>query len=227
MARETDQSTQPHPTAEHIGQDARALIDALAPISSPLALERGQVLFNEGDPADSLYWIESGMLEISMLSPEGRRLTLDILRGGAVVGEISMFDPGPRTASITALEASHLRMVRHADVIRALSETPKLALALFQVAGQRMRWMNAQMMEQATLVAPIRVARRLLYLTRNSDDALHLSQEELADFSGTTREAVSRAFKGWKKAGLIEVSRRGIRILDRETLEFMAESPDD
>lgn len=211
-------------------QDADGLIATLAPISSRQLLTKGEVLFNEGDAdngsADGLYWIVHGMLDISVLSPEGRRLTLDIARDGAVIGEITMFDPGPRTATVTALEATELRVVRHGDVLHAIAEDSDLALALFRIAGQRMRWMNGQMMEQATLVAPVRVARRLLYLTRDSNEELHLSQEELADFSGTTREAVSRAFKGWKKAGLIEVSRRGIRVLDRATLEALADIDD-
>lgn len=203
------------------------LIAALAPLATQLSLSKGEVLCNEGDDADCLYWVTAGMLEISVLSEEGRRLTLDIARRGAILGEIAMFDPGPRTATITALDPSDLCRVRHGDVRAALSKDPTLASDLFRIAGQRMRWMNTQMMEQATLIAPVRIARRLLYLTKGSPEALHLSQEELADFSGTTREAVSRAFKVWKAANLIEVNRRGIRVLNRDTLAVLADLPGD
>ena len=209
--------------ADDVNQANAVLIAALAPIATHVSLSKGEVLFNEGDDADSLYWVTAGMLEISVLSEEGRRLTLDIARSGAVLGEIAMFDPGPRTATITAMDPSDLCRVRHGDVRDALSKEPTLASDLFRIAGQRMRWMNAQMMEQTTLVAPVRIARRLLYLTKGSPEALHLSQEELADFSGTTRDAVSRAFKVWKSADLIEVTRRGIRVLDRETLSVLAD----
>ena len=227
MARAPDRHGQPSSnSAGSFSQDAESLMEALGPLSSPLALKKGEILFNEGDEADTLFCVEQGMLEVSLLSPEGRRLTLDIARDGALLGEIAMFDPGPRTATITALESSSLRVVRHGDVLHAMDEDAALARSLFRIAGQRMRWMNAQMMEQATLVAPVRIARRLLYLTQSSSDELHLSQEELADFSGTTREAVSRAFKGWKKAGLIEVSRRGIRVLDRAMMETLADAAD-
>ncbi len=202
---------------------ALELIETLAHLSSQVKLDKGEILFNEGDDSQTLYWVESGMLDISVLSAEGRRLTLNIARKRDILGEITMFDPGPRTATINAMEPSVLRAVAHSDILSAMKEDMDLTLALFRIAGQRMRWMNGQLMEQTTLVAPIRIARRLLYLTRHTEEELHLSQEELADFSGTTREAVSRAFKVWKNAGLIKVSRRGIQIIDRATLEVFAD----
>lgn len=221
------QSRPPESEAPKGAQDtdgaALELIETLGHLSSQVKLAKGKTLFNEGDDSQTLYWVESGMLDISVLSAEGRRLTLNIAREQDILGEITMFDPGPRTATITAMEPSVLRAVAHSDILMAMKEDMDLTLALFRIAGQRMRWMNGQLMEQTTLVAPIRIARRLLYLTRHTEDELHLSQEELADFSGTTREAVSRAFKVWKKAGLIKVSRRGIQIKDRATLEVFAD----
>ena len=87
-----------------------------------------------------------------------------------------------------------------------------------------MRWMTAQLNEQVFLPMPARLARKLLYLTRaDVRGQLSLSQSELAEFVGATREAVSKTLSNWRKAGLIEISRGGLTILDRGGLTVLAD----
>jgi CRP-like cAMP-binding protein len=202
------------------------LTDLLESVSSEVSLAAGQVLFEQGDEGDALYAIIAGSLEFSILSREGRKLSLDVMRPGALFGEIALFDPGVRTATVTALEPSRVCGVKNADVLRAIRQTPELGIDMIQLAGERMRWMSSQINEQVFLSLPARIARKILYLTVDGSGqltTLSLSQSELAEFVGATREAVSKTLSLWKRAGVIEGSRGGITVRDRNALQVMAD----
>ena len=199
----------------------REMLDSQA---SDIRLSQGEVLFEQGDTGDALYAITEGALEFSILSAAGRKLTLDLMRPGAVFGEIALFDPGTRTATVTATEPSRLRRLRNRDILNQIQKYPDLAGDLLRLAGQRMRWMNAQLNEQVFLPMPVRLARKLLYLTPEAGNGrLGLSQSELAEFVGATREAVSKTLSNWKRNGIIEINRGALQILDRKALGLLAE----
>lgn len=203
--------------------DLRDMLDAL---SSDVALAKGEVLFEKGDEGDALYAIISGSIECSVLSREGRKLSLDVMLAGALFGEIALFDPGPRTATATALEPTQLRVVRNADVLQAVRAAPDLAVDMIQLAGERLRWMSRQLNEQVFLPLPARLARKILHLTMlNAEEKaeLPLSQAELADFVGATREAVSKTMSSWKSARVIDASRGGLRVLNRDALQKISD----
>ncbi|WP_425300347.1 Crp/Fnr family transcriptional regulator [Pukyongiella litopenaei] len=194
--------------------------------ATELSLDRGQVLFEHGDDGDALFAVVAGAVDITILSVDGRRLALDVMRPGAIFGEIALFDPGPRTATATAAEPTRLLRIRYADVMAQVRRNPDLAVDLIQLAGERMRWMNRQLKEQVFLPLPARLARKVLYLTRDTGDApaaLGLSQAELAEFVGATREAVSKTLSAWRKAGVIRATRGGLEVLDRAALRSLAE----
>ena len=202
------------------------LVELLNSVASEVVLDEGQVLFEQGDTGDALYAIMSGSLEFSILSREGRKLSLDVMRPGALFGEIALFDPGTRTATVTALEPSVVRGVKNADVLKAIRRAPELGIDMFQLAGKRMRWMSSQLNEQVFLPMPARLARKILYLTIDGSDhlaVLTLSQAELAEFVGATREAVSKTLSLWKRAGVIDATRGGLKVLDRDALQVMAD----
>lgn len=204
-------------------EDLRRLLESVA---TEVALETGEVLFEQGDPGDALYAIVSGSLEFSIISREGRKLSLDVMRPGALFGEIALFDPGTRTATVTALEPTRVRGVKNADVLDAIREKPGLGIDMIQLAGERLRWMSSQLNEQVFLSMPARLARKILYLTVDGSghlSLLTLSQAELAEFVGATREAVSKTLSIWKRAGVIDASRGGVRVLDRSALQVMAD----
>ena len=189
-----------------------------------IQLKEGEVLFEQGDDGDALFVIISGSIEFSILSAHGRKLSLDIMRPGAIFGEIALFDPGPRTATATALEPSLVCRVRNPDVLRQLNVHPEVAADMIRLAGQRMRWMNTQLNEQVFLPISSRLARKLLHLTAETEATeLSLSQSELAEFIGATREAVSKTLSSWKRIGVIDVGRGGLTIRDRDALHALAE----
>ena len=207
----------------HASQDLLRLLNSVA---TEVELEEGEVLFEQGDTGDALYALMSGTLEISIISREGRKLSLDVMRPGALFGEIALFDPGKRTASVTALEQSRVRGVKNADVLAAIREAPGLGIDMIQLAGERMRWMSSQLNEHVFLPMPARLARKILYLTVDGSEhlaLLTLSQAELAEFVGATREAVSKTLALWKRAGVIDASRGGVKVIDRNALQVMAD----
>lgn len=205
---------------------SQELVRLLNSVATEVDLEEGEILFEQGDQGDALYAIMSGSLEFSILSREGRKLSLDVMRPGALFGEIALFDPGTRTATVTALEPSCVRGVKNADVISAIRKAPDLGIDMIQLAGERMRWMSSQLNEQVFLPMPARLARKILYLTVDGSEHLSmltLSQSELAEFVGATREAVSKTLSLWKRAGVIDATRGGVKVLDREALQVMAD----
>ncbi len=198
----------------------------LGGLATEMTLEPGEVLFEQGDEGDALYAIMTGRLEISVLSQDGRKLGLDVMGPGALFGEIALFDPGVRTATVTALAATTLRRLRNPELLHEVRKAPVLAADLIRLAGQRMRWMNLQLSEQVFLPVPTRLARKVLYLTPETTTGateLVLSQSELAEFVGATREAVSKTLSTWRRMQVIELSRGGLRILDRPALRVLAE----
>jgi CRP-like cAMP-binding protein len=199
-------------------QELRAVIEAVA---VRRRLRGGEVLFAQGEAGDAFYVIEQGKIEISVHSRDGRKLALDILRDGDVFGEIALFG-GERTATATALVDCTLRQIRRGEVLAALRQQPALALDFIEVLCDRLRVISRKLEERAFLPVPVRIAKRLLYLDAKLSDAdggLRVSQSDLADFVGATREAVAKTLALWRAHGWVALSRGAIRIVDRAALE--------
>lgn len=201
-----------------------ALRTLMIDLAKPKTLVAGDVLFSQGDVGETLFGVASGKLEISLLSPEGTKLILAIMHEGDILGEIALFAPGPRTATVTALAPSVVWGVKNTDVLAALRSNPDLQMDMIELAGQRMRWMGQQYSEQIFVDVPTRLARRILYLLGPHDTELRMSQHDLASFVGVTRETVSKTLSIWKKTGVIALGRGSIMILDRAELNKLSEN---
>ncbi|WP_170759241.1 Crp/Fnr family transcriptional regulator [Ruegeria lacuscaerulensis] len=215
------------PDSGFLSEASDRLKAMLAAQASEISLDRGDVLFEQGDAGDALYAILEGTLEVSFLAMSGRKLSLTLMRPGEVFGEIALFDSGPRTATIAAAEPSRVLRVRQGDVMNQIRLHPDLAVDMIRLAGLRMRWMGSQLNEQVFLPMPIRLARKLLHLSELQDGPatrIALSQSELAEFVGATREAVSKTISSWKRDNVVEASRGGLMIQDFEALKELAES---
>ncbi|MCU9837786.1 Crp/Fnr family transcriptional regulator [Ruegeria sp. WL0004] len=214
------------PQSGFLAEASPRLRQMLSAQANEVRLERGAVLFKQGDAGDALYVVIDGAMEVSILSLDGRKLSLDLLAPGAIFGEIALFDPGTRTATVTATEPARLLRVLRADVMRELQDHPELAVDMIRLAGQRMRWMGRQLNEQVFLPVPTRVARKLLHLAPRQGaqaGAVRLSQAELAEYVGATREAISKTLAVWKRQGIVDVTRGHVLIRDFPTLEALAD----
>jgi CRP-like cAMP-binding protein len=189
----------------------------------PLRLAKGDCLFDQGDHDDRLYILDDGLLEVSVLSASGRKLALNQLRPGAVFGEIAIFDPGPRTARIEALNASGVRAIRQKALLAELVRAPDLAAEMLRLAGRRMRWMSRQVEDHVFLPPAARLASKMLYLAGDSGQ-IAMSQAQLADYVGVTREVVSKTLASWRREGIVEVTRGKITLRDPDAIEDIRNS---
>ena len=202
----------------HATQELRRAIEAGA---TRATLSGGEVLFTQGEAGDSFYVIDRGKIEISAHSRDGRKLALDILGEGDIFGEIALFG-GDRTATATALTDCALRRIRRGEVMATLRRRPELALDFIDVLCNRLRMLSRKLEERVFLPVPVRVASRLLYLDAKlggASGAVAVSQADLADFVGATREAIAKTLAVWRSRNWVTLSRGSIRIVDRAALE--------
>lgn len=183
-------------------------------------LHAGVVLFSEGDQGDALYIVQQGAIEISVHADDGRKLALDILRGGEAFGEIALFG-GNRTATARALEDCALLAIHRADVLESFRHRPDLALQFIDLLCVRLRDLSDKLTERAFRPLPGRLASRLLYLDVKvgRDGQVAVSQSDLADFVGATREGVAKVLATWRLQNWVALARGSVCILDRAALE--------
>ena len=198
------------------------LAAALQGLARPISLGVGEVLFHQGDPGGDLFVIEDGVIEISVISDDGRKLTLNTLAEGQAFGEIALLDEGPRTATAIALRETRLTRIARAALVAAIREVPDLGIELMALAGRRLRWVNALLEERAFDPLAVRLARRLCQLDaqarRRGEASVAIGQEELAAYASASRVAVANVLGAWKRDGSIRTERGRITLLDRERM---------
>jgi CRP/FNR family cyclic AMP-dependent transcriptional regulator len=194
------------------------------------SLRRGEILFNEGDDGDQLYVVIEGKIKLGRTSPDGRENLLAILGPGQMFGELSFFDPGPRSATATAVTDVELKTLGHTALSPVLETHPKVAHALLNQLAGRLRRTNEVVGDLVFSDVPGRVAKALLDLAsrfgRRADDGVHvnhdLTQEELAQLVGASRETVNKALADFASRGWLRLEPRSVVILDLERLQRRA-----
>ena len=200
---------------------------ALRASMDAVQLRKGQVLFLEGERGERLYIITEGKMKLGHTSADGRESLLAVLGPGELLGELSLFDPGPRTATATALTDVSLMGLGHLALRPWLTGRPEVAEALLAALAQRLRRTNEQMADLVFSDVPGRVAKTLLELgekfCRPQPDGLHvthdMTQEELAQLVGASRETVNKALADFAARGWIRLESRSVVLLDPERLE--------
>jgi CRP-like cAMP-binding protein len=185
-------------------------------------IEKGDVLFAEGDPGERLYVILDGKVKLGVTSADGRENLLGVLGPGEMFGELSLFDPGARTATATALTDAHLKALGRDRLNAWLTGRPELASALLQALAQRLRRVNEQMSDLVFSDVPGRVAKALLDLGErfgvSTDEGLlvthDMTQEELAQLVGASRETVNKALADFAGRGWLRLEPRAVILLD-------------
>jgi len=209
-----------------ISEEARKLILTSA---LPLTLKKGQRLFERGDPGGTMYVVTQGIIEISIVSTNGRKISLNLISAGNCFGEVNMIDNRNRTASAVALQPTSLQPIGRNTFFAAARLSPELAITIAEILCERVRWVSDAVEDYALLPLDRRLARRLLLLHdqfSRSDGAIEIAQSDLADFAGATRESTNKILMNWKSLGLILMGRRSIHLIDRESLDRLAHESD-
>jgi CRP/FNR family transcriptional regulator, cyclic AMP receptor protein len=206
----------------------QATTERVAALATRRVYSAGAVVFMRGDPGDSLCGVVSGRVRISASRPGGKEVFLNILGPGEAFGEIALLDGQSRTATATTLASTELIIIRRDRFSELLVSEPQLAMHLIQLLCERVRW-TAQLMEDSALLGvPARIAKRLLSLARlqgqaaTNDTKLAISQEELAQFLGVSRQIVNQHLQAWKQAGWIVSGRGSVTLADIRSLEKVA-----
>jgi CRP-like cAMP-binding protein len=178
----------------------------------PVSLAASQTLFVAGDEGDGCYRIEEGLLKASVATATGGERILAILGPGSVVGELSMIDGAPRSASVTALRDSKLSFVDRADFEAFGRSTPELYRHITTLLAQRLRDTNEALVATNFLSVKGRVARSLLSLAEAFGGDVgqgrilirqKVSQSDFAAMAGVARENVSRVLNDWANRSLV------------------------
>ncbi|MFN8075298.1 MAG: Crp/Fnr family transcriptional regulator [Kineosporiaceae bacterium] len=193
-------------------------------------LPRGDVLFHEGDPGDRLYVIVEGKVKLGRTSSDGRENLLAILGPGEMFGELSLFDPGPRNATATAVADSLLLGLGTEELHAWLAGRPDVARQLLAALARRLRRTNEALADLVFSDVPGRVGKALLDLSerfgRPAEDGLRvahdLTQEELAQLVGASRETVNKALADFAARGWLRLEARAVVLLDIERLRRRA-----
>jgi CRP/FNR family cyclic AMP-dependent transcriptional regulator len=192
--------------------------------------QRGEAIFTEGDAGGELHVILSGKVKISRAATDGRENLLAVLGPGDLFGELSLFNPGPRTATAAAVTDAQLATFAHDDLRPLIVEQPDIAAELLRVLAERLRQTNDAMADLVFTDVPGRVAKALLSLAERfgetDDDGVRvhhdLTQEELAQLVGASRETVNKALSDFASRGWLRVDARSVVLMDIERLRRRA-----
>jgi CRP/FNR family transcriptional regulator, cyclic AMP receptor protein len=192
-------------------------------------LRAGETLFKAGDKGTGFYRLEKGALKVILTSPQGEQRIVALLTSGAIVGDLSMIDGLPRSASVVAVTAAELSFVSRAAFMDCTNQHPEIYHYLTSLLANRLRETDETIAALAFLTVKGRVARALLEIARvlgkdggSGGEILieqMISQRELASMAGVARENVNRVLAGWKRQKLVTTSHQNLFIHDMSRLE--------
>lgn len=215
---------------DFVGTDPDAAEELLA-LMSRVHLERGTVLFRQGDAGESMYVVARGSLKITRSAAQERPTILAVLGPGDVFGEMSLLDANDRDATVTAVGPTTLLELSRARFDDEIGRRPDLVRTLLGHLARRLRSSNDTVADLVFADVPARVARLVLRLGDRfgvpTDDGRlvidhQLTQAELAQLVGSARETVNKALARFAAQGWIDVQQRVITIRDHDRLRAFA-----
>jgi CRP/FNR family cyclic AMP-dependent transcriptional regulator len=195
-------------------------LDVVRAVATEKSYPKNAVVLTEGEMGDSLFMIQSGKVKVFIGDEDGREIILKILGPGDFFGEMSMIDKQPRSASVTTIEAASFLVLSHSAFERCVEQAPRIANMVMRVLAQRVREADRKIGTLALMDVYGRVASTLLELSVYSNGKLmvgeKLSQQDLANMVGASREMVNRILKDLSERGFISIESKSITIINRE-----------
>ncbi|HZT46229.1 MAG TPA: Crp/Fnr family transcriptional regulator [Gaiellaceae bacterium] len=189
---------------------------------------RGEVVFHQDDPAESVHLIAKGRFAIRSITPVGDVATIAVRGPGECFGELALVDDyAHRVATVAALEEGETFVLLHTEFRRLRGEHPRVEDALVRFLVNEVRTLNMRLLEALFLPVERRVRRRLVELARLYPSAdggtlITLTQEVIAELAGASRATVNQVLREEEKRGTLELTRGSTRIIDLESLEQRA-----
>jgi CRP/FNR family transcriptional regulator, cyclic AMP receptor protein len=204
-----------------------AVLDHLGSYMKTRKVARGTAIFAKGDAGTGLMGVLAGTVRVSVASTEGKDIVLNMFHGGDVFGEIALLDGRPRTADAVAMTDCELVIIERRDFIPFLRDQPDVMLKFIEILCSRLRRTSEQVQEVTFLNLPTRLARALLELTGASEAGagqgrLAITQRELSQLIGRSRESTNKQLRAWEKRGWIALERGAVSVVARDKLEALA-----
>jgi CRP/FNR family transcriptional regulator, cyclic AMP receptor protein len=205
-------------------------LEQLAATMRRRSYRRGEVVFHQGDPGESLHVVCQGTLKVVITADNGEEAVLAILGASDVFGEMALLDGGPRSATITALEPVETAVLNRSDFIQLLRRAPATVDGLLSSLARTIRQADEDIGGLMFLDLHGRLARKLLELAEthgqptdgNTLIRVHLTQEELAGMIGATRASVNKILGFFEDRGAIERQGRQIVVCKPDFLKRRA-----
>ena len=198
----------------NIHYDMKTLFDSL-PYTKSFA--KGEIIYHQGDIADSFYYIKKGKATVFMISPDGMEKTLNTAAKGELIGEGAFFDHKPRVSSAKAVTASELTNIDKKILLDLIQKNPPIAFELLEILATRIRLLTTQLDSMTFMQADARIAK--LLLDDMVDGKVSLTHEEIALTVGVSRITVTKTLSRLSSQGILATHYRGIKILDKAGLE--------
>lgn len=201
-------------------------LEGLAQHAELRTVRAKQSVISQGTPGDEMYAVLHGRLKVVRSTEDGREATLSLLEAGEVFGELAMLDGGMRSAGVETLEPCELLVLRRESVMAFLETHPKVMRQLIAALCQRLRSADDLLQDTLFLNLPQRLGKMLRQLGEQHGDQtdrgvlidLKLTQQEIANLVGASRESVNKQLNVWVDDGLVDLSGGYLRLLKPDEL---------
>ncbi len=204
---------------------SREELERISRVSVARSFPAGVRVFHEGDHSDACYLVRTGDLRVTREHPDGRAIALATLGPGDIFGELAMLDGEARSASVETLTDAELLALPALDVRRLLADHPGISVKLIAALTRRLRETNERVARQSFQTVPSRVAGVLTQLIAEESASegrhgitIRMTQADLAQLAGTSRESVSRFLATLERAGVVRVGRGRVTVVEPRRL---------
>jgi len=188
---------------------------------------RRTVLFRKGDPGTNMMVVLAGRVKVCTHSEDGKELVMNLFSPGDVFGEIALLDGADRTADAVTIDDCELLVLERRDFLPFLRSHPDACLKLMAVLCQKLRQTSELLEEALFLEGPSRLAKRLVHLAEAFGSPvrdgvridLQLSQQQLGNMVGMSRESMNKHLRQWREEDLIRIQDGHYVITDLEALQ--------
>jgi len=193
--------------------------------------QKGRIIFMEGEPGEAIYFLKSGRVKITKQSEDGREHILHFINPGEVFAEVVLFDDKGYPATAEVIENAEVGLIKNRDMEKIILNNSGLALIMLKIMARRLRLSQQQINELALMDATRRLAATLLQLAKQHgvqqpDKSLKidltLTNQELANLIGTSRETANRILSDFRRQKIIALKKQYIFILDNQKLNNLS-----
>lgn len=192
-------------------------------------IQKGEVLFNEGEHINGVFCIKSGVCKVSKMSENGREQIINLMKRGDLLGERSLISNEVANLKATAVNKMQVCFIPKHEIVRDLQQNHEFSMSFLRNMALTLKTNNNTIVEMAQKTVKQRLAHALLYLFEefgtDEDGALniHLTREDIANIIGTATETTIRLLSGFKKKGLIQLKNKAIFVLDKNELKYISD----